>query len=1082
MPRIVQFTALIACLLAPGQLAAQASTPTRPNVVFILMDALGWADIGCYGSEFYETPNIDRLAGQGMRFTDAYAACNCCSPTRASILTGKYPARLHLTDWIPGSRFPKARLRPPDWLQELPLEETTLAEALKPAGYVTAIVGKWHLGKAPFLPQNQGFDVSIASNHSGAPGSYFWPYGHNDPSRANHYHGGPVPDVFTGGRPGEYLTDRLTDEALKCIEANRQRPFFLYLSHYAVHTPLQAKPELIAKYRARLRPGLRQDNPTYAAMVESMDQSVGRVMEKLDTLGIAGRTIVFFTSDNGGYSGYGGKPGGTWNAPLRDGKGSSHEGGHRVPLVIRWPGVARAGSICREPVTSADFYPTILAMTGARGDPQHNAAVDGADLAPLLKQTGKPARDAIYWHYPHYNIFPEKPYGAVRQGDYKLIEFDEDQRVELYDLGADLSETTNLAERMPERVAALRGKLAAWRKSVGAQMPVPNPDYDPAPAKPDGPKRKPEKAAQAADTPWQEPVDVEFTARVDGSTQRYVLMLPKAFEAGKPIDLLVALHGHGSDRWQFVQKDRDECRGLRDAAARHGMIFVSPDYRAKTSWMGPKAEADVLQILDELREKYPIRYALVCGGSMGASSALTLAGLHPERVDGVVALNGTANHVEYQNFQDAIAQSFGGSKKQVPQEYERRSAELQADRLTMPMAATVGGRDKSVPPDSVRRLFAKLQQQGRRVRLIDRPEGGHSTNYADTLAAVEFVVQAVRAGAGRRAIQLPDYCNTPDAMAVLADGSLILSVPNFTDPTSPGVLMKIGPDDEVSLFCKLPLHPQTGRAYPMGVRQAPSGDLYVADCQCMDETPHNARLLRVRVANGKPGDVQVVANGLNVANGVAIRDGFVYVTDSARGNSADGAVTSAVYRFRLDELNVQIKPGNDDPHLVTTLKTVCKEIPVGADGIDFDERGLLYVANCGDGTIERIALGAAGKPVRQEVLARPGSMRSADGIFYDRQTQRIYVADILANAIRSVTLDGRVETVAQNGDCDGSGGLLDGPSEAVVRGGELVAANFDRVFPGCVNTKPDKPYTLAVMRLRVGTAGNQGAASKGSRD
>jgi len=257
-------------------------------------------------------------------------------------------------------------------------------------------------------------------------------------------------------------------------------------------------------------------------------------------------------------------------------------------------------------------------------------------------------------------------------------------------------------------------------------------------------------AGQAADTSWQKPLDVEFASRLDGSAQRYVLLLPKAFEAGKPVDLVVALHGHGSDRWQFVENNRDECRGVRDAAARYGMMFVSPDYRAKTSWMGPKAEADVVQILDEIRRKYPVRYTLVCGGSMGASSALTLAALHPDRVDGVVALNGTANHVEYQRFQDAIAQSFGGTKAEIPEEYRRRSAELNAERLTMPMAATVGGRDQLVPPDSVRRLFGKLRQQGRPVRLIDRPEGGHSTNYADTTAAMDFVVAEVRNKGGRR--------------------------------------------------------------------------------------------------------------------------------------------------------------------------------------------------------------------------------------------------------------------------------------------------------------------------------------------
>lgn len=314
----------------------------------------------------------------------------------------------------------------------------------------------------------------------------------------------------------------------------------------------------------------------------------------------------------------------------------------------------------------------------------------------------------------------------------------------------------------------------------------------------------------------------------------------------------------------------------------------------------------------------------------------------------------------------------------------------------------------------------------------------------------------------RRSIVLPDYCNTPDAMAVLADNSLILSAPNFTDPKSPGVLLKIAANDAVSLFCRLPAHPATGKVYPMGVRQAPSGDLYAADCQCMEKPPRISRLLRVRVAQGKPGAVEVVASGLSVANGVAIHGGFVYVTDSATGSTADGAVASAVYRFRLDDRDVEVKP-NDDPHLVTALKTHCKQIPVGADGIDFDEDGNLYVANCGDAVIEKFVLDESGKVARQQVLTAPGQMKSADGLFYDRRSHRLYVADILANAIRAVTRDGRVETIAQNGDCDGSNGLLDGPSEVVVRGRELVAANFDRVFPGSVNTKSNTPHTLAVL-------------------
>lgn len=249
--------------------------------------------------------------------------------------------------------------------------------------------------------------------------------------------------------------------------------------------------------------------------------------------------------------------------------------------------------------------------------------------------------------------------------------------------------------------------------------------------------------AQAADAAWQEPVDIEFTAQCDGSLQHYVVMLPKTFDPARSIDLLIVLHGHGSDRWQFIRNERAECRAVRDYAASAGMLFVSPDYRAKTSWMGPKAEADVLEILEELGRKYSLRYVFLCGGSMGGSSALTFAALHPDRVDGVVALNGTANHVEYEGFPDAIAESFGGSKKAIPQVYADRSAELHAARLTMPMAATVGGRDKTVPPDSVRRLFHALQKQGRPVCLIDRPDGGHATTYDDTVAAMRFVVEEV---------------------------------------------------------------------------------------------------------------------------------------------------------------------------------------------------------------------------------------------------------------------------------------------------------------------------------------------------
>ncbi len=442
-----------ALLLSCERAVAERPGPTdRPNVAFLLIDDLGWADLGCYGSRYYETPRIDRLARQGMRFTDAYAACPACSPTRASILTGKYPARLHLTDWIPGRTPPKAKLRIPEWRKYLPREEVTLAEVLRPAGYATAAIGKWHLGGEPYFPEHQGFDLNVAGSNAGAPRSYFHPYG-----------GRPK---LAGGEPGEYLTDRLTDEAIAFLTAHRAEPFFLYFCHYAVHTPIQAKDSLVAKYRDKPTSG-GQRSPAYAAMVESVDRSVGRLLDALDRLDLADRTVVILFSDNGGLA----RPTATSNAPLRSGKGFPYEGGVRVPLVVRWPGVVPPGSTCREVVTSVDFYPTLLEITGVEGDAAHNAEVDGASLVPLLRQAGAPARDAVYWHYPHYNPIGGYPYGAVRQGDWKLIEVYEDMHVELYNLRDDLGETTNLARQKPDLAATLRARLHQWRRAVDAQMP-----------------------------------------------------------------------------------------------------------------------------------------------------------------------------------------------------------------------------------------------------------------------------------------------------------------------------------------------------------------------------------------------------------------------------------------------------------------------------------------------------------------------------------------------------------------------------------------------------------------------------------
>lgn len=436
----------------------------KPNFVFILIDDMGWRDTHCYGSTFYETPNIDKLAASGVRFTNAYAACPVCSPTRASIMTGKYPGRLKITEFIGGKPQPWEKLMCPSF-QQLPIEETTLAEALKPAGYECGIVGKWHLGGAPYLPENQGFDYNAGGTSAGMTASFFYP--------------GWTKNVPVDGNDGDYLTDRLTDKALGFMGSNKDRPFMLYLSHYAVHVPLEAKQEMVEKYKAKVRPDDKQNNPYYAAMVQSVDESVGRVMEKLDNLGIADNTVVFFMSDNGGLSvfDYDPKTPSTCNAPLRAGKGYLYEGGIREPLIVRWPGVTKPGTLCSTPVTSVDFYPTMLQMAGVK--PDKSDLIDGESLVPLLKRKGGLQRDAIYWHYPHYGNQGGAPGAAIREGNYKLIRFYEDNHLELYNLDLDIGERRNLASEMPEKAAIMNRKLGDWLKSVNADMPVQNSNYDP---------------------------------------------------------------------------------------------------------------------------------------------------------------------------------------------------------------------------------------------------------------------------------------------------------------------------------------------------------------------------------------------------------------------------------------------------------------------------------------------------------------------------------------------------------------------------------------------------------------------------
>ncbi len=488
--RWVSFLAVPICLLAPLAgvvLAGESPAESRPpNVVFLLIDDLGWTDLGCYGSSFYETPNVDRLAAAGMKFTDAYAACAVCSPTRASILTGKYPARLHLTNWLPGVEpdMPLA-LATPTWCHQMGLEEVSIAEALRAAGYATAHVGKWHVGGEAYYPEHQGFDRNIGGSDQGTPGHYFFPYEGWWRPRADSPRSEWVRRrTLSGGSPGEYLTDRLTDEALRFIEENRDRPFFLHLAHYAVHTPIQAKSEKIAKYQRKPKAGSPHGHPGYAAMVESVDESVGRVLDRLQFLDLESNTIVFFYSDNGGLLGV------TSNTPLRAGKVHYYEGGIRVPLIVRWPDVVEPGSTCGVPVTSTDFFPTILDVAAL--SPMPRQCVDGESLVPLLKQTGPLRRDAIFWHYPHYNDRLDRgnartmvrPSGAVRQGNFKLIERYEDGRLELYDLAQDLGERRNLAADMPDRARTMQKLLADWRRSVGAQMPQRTPQRAPEAKKP----------------------------------------------------------------------------------------------------------------------------------------------------------------------------------------------------------------------------------------------------------------------------------------------------------------------------------------------------------------------------------------------------------------------------------------------------------------------------------------------------------------------------------------------------------------------------------------------------------------------
>ncbi len=457
----------------------------NPNIVFILIDDLGWTDLSCYGSTFYETPNIDKLFREGMHFTNAYAACPVCSPTRASILTGKYPANIGLTNFIGGHT--KGILIDAPYIDHLPTSEISLARTLNDHGYATWHVGKWHLGGEPFYPEKHGFEVNIGGCHRGMPHQgYFSPWGL---------------DTLEDKQDGEYLTDRLTDEAIHLIEHGGETPFFLNMWYYSVHTPVEAKPQKIEKYKQkaqelgldtkqafvegeffpcehkrdqRVTRRVIQSDPVYAAMIESLDENIGRLVQAIENKGELEETIIFFTSDNGGLSTSEGSP--TCNFPLSEGKGWMYEGGTREPLIISYPKLIEPSSVCHVPVTSTDFYPTILDVVGIDLIPQQHQ--DGVSIYPLLKNEDNFERDTIYWHFPHYGNQGGTPGCSVRKGNYKLIEFFEDNRLELYDLENDVGEKNNLSKKYPNITQDLHHQLIEWRESVHAKIPEPNPDWN----------------------------------------------------------------------------------------------------------------------------------------------------------------------------------------------------------------------------------------------------------------------------------------------------------------------------------------------------------------------------------------------------------------------------------------------------------------------------------------------------------------------------------------------------------------------------------------------------------------------------
>ena len=486
----MRFLVLLFAIVVSVPLSTEVAARDKPlNFVVIFVDDLGWMDLACQGSELYRTPNVDRLAREGMRFTNGYAACAVCSPTRAALQTGRYPSRIGVTDWI-RSRFQRGKIGTPDrnptdyvggpnrkllcppnpyWMESA---EVTIAEVLKASGYQTGYIGKWHLGDDDWYPTGQGYTDNKGGCDYGQPPSYFDPF--NQPKHRHAMIRAGIPGL-PGRKPGQYLTHREADEAVALLRAWKDKPFYLQVSHYAVHTPIQAIEAVTAKYRDQ---ATSEVNAKYAAMVESFDDSTRAILDTLDELGIADNTVVLFTSDNGGLDNRG-RP--TENAPLRSGKGYPYEGGIRVPFIVRWPGAVAPGTVSDEPVCSIDVLPTLVEAAGLKLPA--GRVIDGLSLVEHLKTEGKQRlnRDELLWHFPHYRHSPG-PYSIIRKGDWKLIRWDEGIS-ELYDLGRDLGEADNLARSEPAKLKELNGCLDALLTRTEARLPRLNPNCTGKPGK-----------------------------------------------------------------------------------------------------------------------------------------------------------------------------------------------------------------------------------------------------------------------------------------------------------------------------------------------------------------------------------------------------------------------------------------------------------------------------------------------------------------------------------------------------------------------------------------------------------------------